>query len=482
MTPASSIRAGSPAWYAWLEHATTFAFASAEGGFTARKERRGRLAGIESLRKQAGTLHRAYLGKSGDLTYDRLNAIATHLAGRATGPPLESPHVVSPPPVTAEGDLSYLSAALLPTGTPDPLLYRHRRQHTAMEQHPQAMPAVLARHDAILREAIQAEGGVAPQTAGDGVHAVFARAADALAALAGQRGLQTQLGARPARCGCDRALHTGAAELRNDDYFGPSLNRVARILALAHGSQVLLSHATHDVAADDLPPQMTLRPLGEYTLKDLTRPELIFQLVSPDLPIDSSATACCPYQPGAYADPSTFPPDHQTLRPARPPPAGCHDHGCWRWRQVGWSGRLTLLCAPAGFGKTTLLSAWRATAAGSAMLSPGSRSIRPIRILSAILELCDRRTRYAPAQQWHHGTGAAPISQPPPIEAVLTLLLNALNTMATDAVLVLDDYHLIDAPPIHSALAFLLDHLPPRLHLILATRADPPLLLTRLRA
>src|SRR5204862_2971315 len=65
---------------------------------------------------------------------------------------------------------------------------------------------------------------------------------------------------------------------------------------------------------------------------------------------------------------------------------------------------------------------------------------------------------------------------------VLTPLLNALSTLPTDAVLVLDDYHLIDAPPIHNALAFLLDHLPPQLHLILTTRADPPLPLTRLRA
>jgi len=72
--------------------------------------------------------------------------------------------------------------------------------------------------------------------------------------------------------------------------------------------------------------------------------------------------------------------------------------------------------------------------------------------------------------------------QPPPIEAVLTPLLNALSTLPTDVVLVLDDYHLIDAPAIHSALTFLLDHLPPQLHLVLTTRADPPLPLTRLRA
>jgi LuxR family maltose regulon positive regulatory protein len=83
------------------------------------------------------------------------------------------------------------------------------------------------------------------------------------------------------------------------------------------------------------------------------------------------------------------------------------------------------------------------------------------------------------------GTTALALLQSPeplPIEAVLTPLLNALGTLSSDAVLVLDDYHLIDAPAIHSGLAFLLDHLPPRLHLAITTRADPPLPLTRLRA
>jgi LuxR family maltose regulon positive regulatory protein len=72
--------------------------------------------------------------------------------------------------------------------------------------------------------------------------------------------------------------------------------------------------------------------------------------------------------------------------------------------------------------------------------------------------------------------------QPPPIETVLTPLLNALSTLPADAVLVLDDYHLIDTPAIHTALTFLLDYLPPCLHLVITTRADPPLPLTRLRA
>src|SRR6185436_4569189 len=157
---------------------------------------------------------------------------------------------------------------------------------------PQAMPAALARHDAILRQAVAAHGGMVFKTVGDGMHAVFARARDALeAALAAQRALyaepwheftqidsaqpkihnRVRLGESKIELRVRIALHTGTAELRDGDYFGAPLNRVARILALSHGGQTLLSHATHDLVADDLPPQIALRDLGEYPLKDLSR-------------------------------------------------------------------------------------------------------------------------------------------------------------------------------------------------------------------
>jgi predicted ATPase len=80
------------------------------------------------------------------------------------------------------------------------------------------------------------------------------------------------------------ALHMGAAEQRDGDYFGPPVNRVARLLSAAHGGQVLLSLPTHEMVRDQLPGGMNLAELGEYRLKDLFRPERVFQLVSPDLP------------------------------------------------------------------------------------------------------------------------------------------------------------------------------------------------------
>src|SRR5688500_3797769 len=84
------------------------------------------------------------------------------------------------------------------------------------------------------------------------------------------------------------ALHTGAAEERDGDYFGPPVNRVARLLSAAHGGQVLLSLPTQELVRDQLPTQTTLRDLGEHRLKDLFRPERVFQLLAPDLPVEFS--------------------------------------------------------------------------------------------------------------------------------------------------------------------------------------------------
>jgi LuxR family maltose regulon positive regulatory protein len=140
---------------------------------------------------------------------------------------------------------------------------------------------------------------------------------------------------------------------------------------------------------------------------------------------------------------------------------------------------LTLLAAPAGFGKTTLLSAWVAGCDRPvAWLSLDAGDSDPIRFLTYLVA----------ALQTIVPTIAAKVpgllqSPPAPLtEALLTALLNAITTLPDHFVLVLDDYHLIDAPAVDQALTFLLEHLPPQMHLVLATRADPALPLARLRA
>ena len=155
------------------------------------------------------------------------------------------------------------------------------------EQHSEPMRAALARHDAILRQAIEQNNGHVFKTVGDAFCAAFATATEALkAALAGQQALQAETWPEPVTIKVRMALHTGVAEQRDDDYFGPPLNRVARLLAIGYGGQVLLSDVTQDLTRDSLPPSVTLKSLGDHRLKDLNRPETVFQLLHPDLPAE----------------------------------------------------------------------------------------------------------------------------------------------------------------------------------------------------
>src|SRR6266542_248585 len=112
----------------------------------------------------------------------------------------------------------------------------------------------------------------------------FRAAADALAAaLEAQRALHREPWPEAAKLRVRMALHSGAVGVRGGDYFGASLNRVARLLAAGHGGQTLLSEATHDLCRDHLPPLASVKSLGAHGLKDLGRPEAVFQVCHPDL-------------------------------------------------------------------------------------------------------------------------------------------------------------------------------------------------------
>jgi LuxR family maltose regulon positive regulatory protein len=145
----------------------------------------------------------------------------------------------------------------------------------------------------------------------------------------------------------------------------------------------------------------------------------------------------------------------------------------------GLHRKLTLICAPAGFGKTTLLSAWVAGCGRPvAWLSLDEADSDPSRFLTYLV---------AALQTIAPTIGETALAllqspQPPPIDALLPILLNEITTLPQPAVLVFDDYHLLHARPIDQALAFLVERLPPQFHLIIATREDPPLPLARLRA
>jgi LuxR family maltose regulon positive regulatory protein len=149
---------------------------------------------------------------------------------------------------------------------------------------------------------------------------------------------------------------------------------------------------------------------------------------------------------------------------------------------AGVQRKLTLISAPPGFGKTTVLSEWRTTPSGSqfplAWLSLDEGDNDPVRFWFYVAHALET-VRPGIGQEALVMLGGA---QPAPVENVVMALINSIAEVPLDFALVLDDYHLIESAVIHEAMAFLLEHLPPQMHLILTTRADPPLPLARLRA
>ena len=155
------------------------------------------------------------------------------------------------------------------------------------ESNPEAMRPALARHDDLLRQSIEDCEGYVFKTVGDAFCAAFPTADTALrAALTAQMALAAQVWETQTPLRVRMALHTGACEERGGDYFGQTLNRVARLMAAGHGGQTLLSGVTQKLTQDNLPASVSLRDLGQRRLKDLGRPEHVFQITHPSLPAD----------------------------------------------------------------------------------------------------------------------------------------------------------------------------------------------------
>jgi predicted ATPase/class 3 adenylate cyclase len=147
------------------------------------------------------------------------------------------------------------------------------------EQHPEVMDRALQRHDELMRSAIESAQGYVFKTVGDAFCAAFASARDAVeAAGAAQQALQTESWPEQTPLRVRMALHTGECQERDGDYFGPAVNRTARLEATAHGDQVVMSQATAALVRDSLRLGMELVDLGSHRLKDLGHPEQIFGL------------------------------------------------------------------------------------------------------------------------------------------------------------------------------------------------------------
>ncbi len=176
-------------------------------------------------------------------------------------------------------------AHLLPTGTVTFLFTDIEGSTQRWDRDRATMQEAVRRHDAILRAAITEHGGHVFKTMGDAFCCAFARPEDAIAAIASvQRAIAAENFSAVDGLRVRAALHTGTADERNGDYFGPAVNRVARLMSIGHGGQILISGVTRDLARSDLPAGTTLVDLGSQRLQDLAEPEHVWQLIIAGLP------------------------------------------------------------------------------------------------------------------------------------------------------------------------------------------------------
>ena len=181
-------------------------------------------------------------------------------------------------------------AAPLPTGAVTFVFTDIEGSTARWERDRAAMQEAVRRHDAILRAAITEHAGHIFKTMGDAFCAAFTLPEDAIAAmLAAQQALAAEDFSAVDGLRIRSAIHSGTSDERDGDYFGPALNRVARLLAIGHGGQVLLSSATRELAHSDLPAGASLVDLGSHCLRNLTEPEHVWQLTIDGLSADFPA-------------------------------------------------------------------------------------------------------------------------------------------------------------------------------------------------
>jgi predicted ATPase/class 3 adenylate cyclase len=176
------------------------------------------------------------------------------------------------------------AARVRPAGTVTFLFTDIEGSTMRWDRHGREMQAALRRHDELVRGAIETHRGFVFKTVGDAFCSVFSRADDALfAAVAVQKAIRAADFSDVDGLFVRVALHTGTADERDDDYFGTAVNAVARLLAVAHGEQTLLTGPTASLLATRLPPEVSLLDLGPQTLKDIERPVHVHQVVTAGL-------------------------------------------------------------------------------------------------------------------------------------------------------------------------------------------------------
>lgn len=184
------------------------------------------------------------------------------------------------------GNAAYVGRRL-PSGTVTLMFTDIEGSTSTWEKHPKDMELALARHYQLLQNAVSAAGGTVFKTVGDGVCAVFERAPQGLdAAITAQRSLQTEKWPGELTLRVRIGIHTGDCQERGRDYFGQTVNRVARLMSAAHGRQILVSGTSAELLSDNLPSEVSLLDLGSRRLKDIDRAEHVFQVVAEGLQRD----------------------------------------------------------------------------------------------------------------------------------------------------------------------------------------------------
>lgn len=249
----------------------------------------------------------------------------------------------------------------LPSGTVTFLFTDLEGSTGKWEQHPDAMRVALARHDAILRDAVESNGGHVVKSTGDGVHAVFAEPGDAVVAAADAMGAFTtepwgETGPLRIRIG----IHTGEADERDGDYFGLALNRASRLMSAAHPGQLVCSADTAALVRDALPHTLSLVDLGEHRLRGLERAERVFGVAIAGLPSDFPPLRSLDAFPGRVElPPPSFAPTAAGLAGRRQELARFET--AWE-RAVNGRRQIVLVAGEPGIGKTRIVGAVAHTA------------------------------------------------------------------------------------------------------------------------
>ncbi len=343
-----------------------------------------------------------------------------------------------------------------------------------MQQNEEKAIQTRDKHRHIFNSITEKYKGKILQYYGDGTLSIFNSAIDAV-----NCGIEMQLGFRedpaiPVRIG----IHTGDIIFSEEEIIGDGVNVASRIESLAVSGSVFISDKVYDEIKNQESIKTSL--LKTFKLKNVERPIEVYAISNVGLIVPNPEEI----SGKTYSEPVAIPQkQEQPILATKiyiPPP---RPNVVFRQRLIdqmneGLNRKLTLISAPPGFGKTTLTSEWVAGCERPvAWLSMDEGDNDPARFFTYLVAAL--RTIVENLGEGLLGVFQSP--QPPQTESILTALINEITSITENFTLVLDDYHVINSEPVANALSYLLEHLPPQMHIVITTREDPDLPLPRLR-